>query len=127
MKIEHIALWVEDLEKMRSFYMTYFGLSSNELYHNASKGFKSYFLSFTDSSARIELMTIDNIKTFKGGEYFGFAHFAISVGSKEAVDDYASRLEKDGFTISSRPRTTGDGYDECAVIDPEGNKIEITA
>lgn len=128
MKIEHIAIWSENLEILRKFYMKYFNATSNKKYTNDVRGFSSYFLSF-DSGARIELMTNDRIKYPERRNeqiYTGIAHLAFSVGSKEKVNALTSLLKKDGFEIKDGPRTTGDGYYESVVLDPEGNIIEIT-
>lgn len=128
MKIDHIAIWTEDIELLRKFYMQYFNMSCNDKYVNPKKNFSSYFLSFDDGGARIEIMNIPGKDApASRGNLKGLAHFAISVGSKENVDDMARRLKEDGFTILSKPRTTGDGYYECAIADPEGNYVEITA
>ncbi len=127
MKIDHIAIWAEDLEVLRKFYMQYFDMSCSDLYANPKKNFSSYFLSFEDGGTRIEIMNIPGKDAPSSrGDLKGIAHFAISVGSKENVDSMAKMLRKDGFTILSDPRTTGDGYYECAVADPEGNYVEIT-
>ncbi len=127
MKIDHIAIWAEDLEVLRKFYMQYFDMSCSDLYANPKKNFSSYFLSFEDGVTRIEIMNIPGRDAPSSrGDLKGIAHFAISVGSKENVDSMAKILRKDGFTILSDPRTTGDGYYECAVADPEGNYVEIT-
>lgn len=129
MKIEHLAIWVNDLEEMRTFYMTYFNMNSNEKYVNPKKGFSSYFLSFKNSETRLELMHRADIADFIGkkGALNGLTHFAISVGSKENVDALTERLRKDYYIIEGEPRTTGDGYYESVVLDPEGNLVEITA
>ncbi|MDR2860202.1 MAG: VOC family protein [Elusimicrobiota bacterium] len=128
MKIEHIAIWTDDIEKMRLFYVTYFGAVSNEKYHNSAKNYSSYFLSFGEDKTRIELMQrpdiTDNIE--KRGFTKGLAHFAISVGNKTAVNEITERLRADNYIIESEPRTTGDGYYESVVLDPEENYIEIT-
>lgn len=127
MKIDHIAIWAEDLEVLRKFYMQYFDMSCSDLYANPKKNFSSYFLSFEDGVTRIEIMNIPGRDAPSSrGDLKGIAHFAISVGSKENVDSMAKMLRKDGFAILSDPRTTGDGYYECAVADPEGNYVEIT-
>jgi lactoylglutathione lyase len=55
MKIEHLAIWANDLKGMKDFYKTYFGAMEGKNYHNPSKKFTSYFLSFEDSP-RLELM-----------------------------------------------------------------------
>lgn len=129
MKIEHIAVWCHNLEEMRHFYMSYFHMNSNEKYTNPNKGFSSYFLSFGDrSAARIELMEMPDITENEGirGRLMGYAHIAISVGSKEAVDHLTEKLRADGYHITGEPRVTGDGYYESTVEDPEGNWLEIT-
>lgn len=124
MKIEHIALWVADLEGMRQFYETHFDAKSNNRYENAVKGFSSYFLTFS-SGARLELMQRTDI-TERTSNALGYAHFAFSLGSKQAVDDWTARLRDEGVTHLDGPRTTGDGYYESTVADPEGNVIELT-
>lgn len=128
MKIEHLAIWVDDLEKMREFYLNYFNVTSNEKYTNIKKGFTSYFLDFGEGKTRIELMNMQDIvqEPDKRGFMKGIAHFAISVGSKEAVNHLTERLRADHYTIESEPRTTGDGYYESVVLDPEGNYVEIS-
>ncbi len=127
MKIEHLAIWVEDIELLRQFYMKYFNVGSGDKYVNTKRSYTSYFLSFGENKTRIELMHIPNMESpTSRGNLKGLAHFAISVGGKEAVNALTERLRKDGYTIVSEPRTTGDGYYESGVSDPEGNYIEIT-
>jgi lactoylglutathione lyase len=128
MKIEHVAIWADELETMRAFYLKYFDLTSNEKYTNEKKGYTSYFLTFGDGKTRIELMNRKDIvhEPQKRGSMKGIAHFAISVGSKEAVNELTEKLRADHYTIESEPRTTGDGYYESVVLDPEGNYVEIT-
>ena len=128
MKIEHLAIWVRDLEGMRTFYEKYFEARAGSLYHNPAKNFRSYFLSF-QTGPRLEIMHKPEISINKNeasDEYLGIIHFAISVGSKEKVDGLTEKLGSAGYTIKGEPRTTGDGYYESVVQDPEGNLIEIT-
>lgn len=127
MKIEHIAIWTLNLEKMKNFYLEFFDLKSNEKYYNLKKKFSSYFLKF-EKGARIELMHRPDISEFieKSESKLGITHFAISVGSKERVDSITELIKKNGFRIVGEPRTTGDGYYESVIADPEGNLIEIT-
>ena len=129
MQIEHLALWVQDLEGMKDFYLNYFDVVPGPKYTNATKQFVSYFIYFGQGKTRLELMTNPNIQPYEGkrGYGMGLAHFAISVGGKDKVDALTERLRKDNFTIFSEPRTTGDGYYESVVLDPEGNYVEITA
>lgn len=125
MRIEHIGLWTRDLEKMKEFYQRYFNVTSGEEYHNPSKKFTSYFLTF-DSGSRLELMKREDISK-PAVESLGYAHMALAIGSKSKVDDLVFRLKSDGFELVNGPRTTGDGYYEAVIKDPEGNLIELMA
>jgi lactoylglutathione lyase len=125
MKIEHIALWTNQLELLKDFYTTYFGGKAGNKYINEKKAFTSYFISFA-SGARLEIMHKPGIPSVAGGQHAGLIHLAFSVGSKEKVDALTAQLRKDGYEISGEPRTTGDGYYESVVLDPDGNFIEIT-
>lgn len=126
MRIEHVAMYVNDLEAARDFFIKYLGASSNDGYHNQKTGFRSYFLSFSDG-ARLEIMNkpqIDDAE--KTLARTGLIHIAFSVGSRERVDELTEELKRDGYEVVSGPRTTGDGYYESCVIGIEGNQIEIT-
>ncbi|NMD72839.1 glyoxalase/bleomycin resistance/extradiol dioxygenase family protein [Bacillus sp. DNRA2] len=125
MKIEHVAIWVNDLEVMREFYETYFNGKSNNKYHNKEKQFESYFLKF-DSGTRLEIMRKSGINKEKQSDMIGWAHIAISLGSRDSVNQMTARLKKEGYTKISGPRITGDGYYESIIEDPEGNLIELT-
>jgi lactoylglutathione lyase len=128
MTIDHIAIWAKDLETLRAFYERYFQAKAGEKYFNASKNFSSYFLSF-NSGCRLEIMQMPGIPASDNDiyeQFIGLIHFAVSVGSKEKVDTLTDDLRRDGFEIVGEPRTTGDGYYESVVLDPEGNRIEIT-
>jgi len=129
MKIEHLAVWVDDLETMRSFYLKYFDTTSADKYINEKNQFAAYFVYFGKGKTRLELMSRPNITPNVGQKGFtnGFAHFAISAGGKVKVNELTELLRKDGYTIFSEPRTTGDGYYESVVLDPEGNYLEISA
>ncbi len=127
--LTHVALWTSDLEQMKAFYITYFGGAPNELYHNEKTSFRSYFLSFA-GGARLELMHMPGAAQgghTGGGQRLGWAHIAFSVGDAAAVDALTQRLAGDGYRCVSGPRTTGDGYYESCVLDPEGNRVEIVA
>ena len=126
MKIGHIALYVNDLEGAKDFFVTYFEGRPNEGYHNPKTDFRSYFLTFSDGS-RLELMTKPDL-TDSGDllNRFGYAHLAFATGSKEAVDTLTNKLNAAGYPTISGPRTTGDGYYESCVLGFEGNLIEIT-
>ncbi len=125
MRIEHVAIWVNDLEGMRDFYKQYFNGEANVLYHNPKKKFESYFITF-EGGARLELMRQAWIHDVIKVPTVGYAHMAFSVGSKEKVDQLTDRLREAGYPLLNDPRTTGDGYYESVVSDPEGNQIEIT-
>jgi len=127
MKIEHLAIYTKDLEKLKEFYIKYFHVKVNEKYRNQKTQFESYFLSF-DEGCRLEIMTLPILKENKdiSLNLTGLAHFSISVGSKEEVLALTEKLRLDGYMIKGEPRTTGDGYFESVILDPDGNKIEIT-
>ncbi len=126
MKIEHVALYVNDLEKARDFFVKYLKGKSNDGYHNVKTDFRSYFLSF-DDGARLEIMNKPEMSDFpKDLARTGYVHIAFSVGSKEKVDTITARLKADGYEVISEPRTTGDGYYESSIVAIEGNQIEIT-
>lgn len=126
MTIDHIALYVNDLEGAKAFFETYFEAVSNDGYHNRETDFRSYFLTFSDGS-RLEIMTKPDL-TDSGNllDRFGYAHIAFSVGSRDAVDELTTRLDAGGFPTLSGPRVTGDGYYESCVLGFEGNILEIT-
>ena len=126
MKIEHIAMYVSDLERAKDFFSTYFRAVSNSGYHNARTGFRSYFLTFEDG-ARLEIMNRSECSGEEKNPYrYGFAHIAFSVGSRDKVDSMTEQLRLAGFKVTSGPRVTGDGYYESCILDFEGNTIEIT-
>ena len=118
MRIEHVALWTADIERLRAFYEHHLGARADARYENPGKGFASYFLEF-DGGARLELM--------QGTDGTGsFAHLALSLGSEAAVDAATERLRAAGVRVADEPRRTGDGYYESVVLDPDGNRIELT-
>ena len=126
MPIDHIAMYVKDLEKARDFFVKYLEGKSNDGYHNRTTDFRSYFITFEDG-ARLELMTRPELED--GDQALlraGYIHIAFRVGSKEKVDLLTERFKKDGFEVISDPRTTGDGYYESCIVGIEGNQIEIT-
>ena len=126
MKIEHIAMYVNNLEAARDFFVKYLGGKSNDGYHNKNTDFRSYFISF-DDGARLEIMNKPGMVDMdKPINRTGLVHIAFSVGSKEKVDEFTSKLKEDGFEVVSGPRTTGDGYYESCIVGIEGNQIEIT-
>lgn len=126
MKIEHIAMYVNDIEAAKEFFIKYLGASANDGYHNQRTDFRSYFLTFEDG-ARLEIMNKPGMAdTEKALARTGYIHIAFSVGSKEKVDLLTEQLKSDGFEAVSGPRTTGDGYYESCIIGIEGNQIEIT-
>jgi lactoylglutathione lyase len=127
MKIDHIALWTFDLERTKLFYEKYFGATAGLKYVNPTKNFASYFLSFKDG-CRLEIMQMPGVIPLDRNrkQHTGLIHFAISVGDKKAVDSLTEQLRSEGIEILGEPRVTGDGYYESVVLDPDGNRIEIT-
>ena len=127
MKIEHVAMYVEDLEKAREFFVKYLGGKSNSIYHNQKTDFRSYFISFEDGT-RLEIMNKPQLEDVsKGISRTGYIHIAFSVGSREKVDELTEILRNDDYEVLSGPRTTGDGYYESCILGIEGNQIELTA
>lgn len=127
-RIEHVAIWTENLEQLADFYGKYFGAIAGDKYVNPTKGFESRFLSFA-GGARIEIMKssmLNPVKDERGAHRMGYAHLAVSVGSAQSVDALTNRLKQDGFEVVDGPRQTGDGYYESVVLDPDGNRVEIT-
>lgn len=128
MNIEHVAIWTMDIEKLKDFYVTYFEGVAGDKYINHKKQFESYFIKF-DSGARLEVMQMPTIPLNLNdtiNQYIGLIHIAISVGSAEKVNNITNSLRKDGYRVVSEPRYTGDGYYESCILDPDGNRIEIT-
>jgi lactoylglutathione lyase len=128
MQIEHIAIWTQDLERLKNFYQTYFEAEPGPKYHNPAKQYESYFLHFA-SGARLELMFRPDIPATQNDpltQFSGYIHLAMAVGSEVAVDELTRRLQADGYVVLDGPRRTGDGYYESVVLDPDSNRIEIT-
>lgn len=129
MKIEHVAIWVKDIDKVCEFYRKYFGGVVHPIYHNPAKQFTSRFVTFDDGT-RLEIMHRPDIDVGTEAmfhvEHCGLTHLSFSVGSKEEVDRLTQQMSADGIQVVGQPRTTGDGYYESVVLDPEGNRVEIT-
>jgi lactoylglutathione lyase len=127
-RVDHVALWTEDIDRLAGFYAKYFGASIGARYTNASKGFQSRFLAF-EGGARLELMEtamLSPVVYDPGVQRMGLTHLAISVGAEPRVDELTGLLRDDGYTVIDGPRRTGDGYYESVVLDPDGNRVEIT-
>lgn len=127
MYIDHIAIFTNDLERMKDFYLKYFSGKANEKYYNAKTGLQTYFITF-EGGARLELMMkpglADRDKSRPGG---GLTHLAFRLGSREKVDELTQTLINDGYTQKSAPRITGDGYYESCILDPDFNEVELVA
>ena len=127
MRIDHVALYCQDLEGMKEFFVRYFNGVPNNMYHNPKTGLKTYILSFEDSKAKLELMTRPEVENEEENIFRqGFIHLSFSVGSKEGVDNLTKVLNDDGYQVLSAPRITGDGYYESSIGGPEKILIEIT-
>lgn len=126
MRITHLAIWTNDIERLRNFYCNYFSAKSNEKYINPVKQFSSYFLTFEKGECSLELMNKPYLDHLESNALTGLAHFAFSAGSKEQVDLFTSKLRKAGYKVIGETRWTGDGFYESAIEDPDGNIVEIT-
>lgn len=127
MKIDHIAVWTTDIERLKNYYVNFFGAVSNDIYINKETGFSSYFLSF-DSGARLEIMHRNDIPenlndTIK--QYLGYIHIALWVETEEEVDAKLELLRNAGYPILRGPRVSGDGYYEFETLDPDKNRLEV--
>lgn len=127
MKIDHVAIYVQDLEATKEFFIKYFNASANDMYHNPKTGLRTYFLSFEDNT-RLEIMNRpDMVKADFNLYREGFIHLSFSLGSKEKVDELTNRLQNNGYEVLSGPRITGDGYYESCILGPENNILELVA
>ena len=137
MSIEHVGVWVEDLERELAFYTGLLDGTAGDFYENPATGLRSYFVSF-NGGARLELMNRSCVGAcpeqsggrgvaFQQPPSIGYAHVAFQLGRPDAVDALVALLALNGVTVESVPRVTGDGYYEAVVLDPEGNRIELMA
>ncbi len=127
MSLDHIALYVDDLETMKAFYVRHFGATANTKYHNPRTGLQTYFLNF-DGGARLEIMQRPGMSPRASGEHaLGYTHISFKLGSLEKVNELTRELQESGCPLLNGPRTTGDGYYESVLSDPEGNLIELVA
>ncbi|MCE7996648.1 MAG: glyoxalase [Roseivirga sp.] len=127
MILEHVAIWTYQLEELKLFYETYFEGVAGDKYTNSGNGFSSYFLNFSGGS-RLELMQMPGIPAHKNdirAQFTGLIHMAFETGSKDEVNELTERLRGDGYTVVGEPRTTGDGYYESVILDPDENRLEI--
>ena len=128
-RIDHVALWTPNLERLAAFYVAYFGGAPGARYTNPAKGFESRFVTF-EGGGRLELMNttaLNPVAHAPGAQRMGLTHFALAIGSEQQVDALTVRLRADGYAVIDGPRRTGDGYYESVVLDPDGNRVEITA
>ena len=126
MRIEHVGVWVDDLDRVRDFYAAYLGAVAGPKYTNPVKQFESYFLTLPSGSCRLELMRVTKMLGRSVEPCSGYAHVAVALGSEAAVDALTARLRSDGYEVVDGPRRTGDGYYESVFLDPEGNRVELT-
>ena len=129
MKITHIGIWTKQLEVLRSFYTTYFQGKSHAKYINPRKGFESSMIHL-EGGCTLEIMSrtdVDQVRNSEDREFIGLAHLAFSTGSKDQVDRLTERLRQAGYKVIGEPRTTGDGFYESVILDPDNNRIEISA
>ena len=128
MRLEHAALWTRDLDRSRTFYERWFGARAGPRYRSATRaGFESSFLTFPSGGARLEIMQLPSLADAPSPPALGWAHIALSLGTRAAVDELTARMRAEGVRVLSGPRLTGDGYYESVVEDPDGNHVEVTS
>lgn len=129
MILEHVAIWTDNLEQLKHYYVKYFDATANEKYTNEQNQFQSYFLTF-QSGARLEIMTMPGVPENKNDtvtkQHKGIIHLAFGVNTMKEVDEKAAGLLSAGFQILRGPRKTGDGYYEFETLDPDHNRLEVT-
>jgi lactoylglutathione lyase len=128
-QIAHVALWTPDIERLAGFYVQYLGASAGPRYVNPVRGFESRFLTFA-AGARLELMASTRLQPLRiepGAERMGLTHLAFALGADTRVDELTQTLRAAGYAVIDGPRRTGDGYYESVVLDPDGNRVELTA
>lgn len=128
MRLDHIAIWTKDLERLKNYYITFFGAKANNIYINPKSGLQTYFLTF-GSGARIEIMyrpdIPENANDTIEKQHLGWIHIAFEVESMQEVDNKAKELSTAGYRILRGPRRTGDNYYEFETLDPDNNRLEI--
>ncbi len=130
--LDHVAIWVADLDEARDFYSHWFNGHANGLYENPTTGLRTHILHFTDTPpegrrTRLEIMTRPGLEGRREAEGLGWAHVSFSLPGRDDVDRLAASMREAGVPVVDGPRQTGDGYYEAAVLDPEGNRIELVA
>ena len=126
MKLHHIAIWTFRLEELKEFYVRFLGGKSNEKYVNPKKGFESYFISFGEGPS-LELMSRPDVQnTVVEENRVGLTHLAFTFPGQEEVLRFTEEMRSEGYTIAGEPRTSGDGYFESVILDPDGNRIELS-
>jgi lactoylglutathione lyase len=130
MTIDHVAIWTAKLEELKNYYVKYFNGRANEKYINKERHFESYFVTF-DSAPRLELMQMpgipQNLNDTIVKQYLGFIHLSFGMETMSMVNEKLNELKNDGFKILKGPRRTGDGYWEFETLDPDNNRIEVSA
>jgi lactoylglutathione lyase len=130
MTIDHVAIWTNQLEILKGYYVKYFNGRANKKYTNKVTGFESYFISF-DSGTRLEIMQKpgipENLNDRVTKQHQGLIHLSFGVEYMELVNRKSEEMAKAGFRILRGPRKTGDGYYEFETLDPDNNRIEVAA
>jgi len=126
--LEHVALWTTRLEQLKDFYVDHFEGVAGPRYENRSKGFASYFVTFAGGS-RLEVMQMPSVPRSLDDvhrQFTGFIHISFAPDSAAEIDRLTAVLEDAGCAVLERPHTTGDGYYESVILDPDGNRVELS-
>ena len=101
MKIDHVAMYVNDLEAEKDFFVKYFKAQAGSRYSNFRTESTNYFLKF-DDGARLEIMKREtSVDVSNKPQRTGYNHIAICVGDRKDVDDLTKRMEKDGVDFQN--------------------------
>lgn len=122
MKLHHIAFWSKDIEALIEFYRTYFG--GEVLFRHESGDFQCVFVKIF-SGLTLEIMTRSKLCDAVAEDRVGYSHFSIEVDSKDEVDRLTDYFIAHKIPMKKVKEQYDDGFYESAVLDPDGNIIEI--
>lgn len=126
-RLEHVAVWTPDVDRLVAFYTRWLAAQAGPPYRNPRTGLHTVFLTWPDCPTRLEVMARPDVSLPSAGPRLGYAHLALTVGPPEEVDRMTRELAAAEVRIAGQPRWTGDGYYEAVLLDPDGNPVELVA